>query len=549
VSAQLSTPTHRDETLSRRARRSVLAGAAPRRRRAVLRAVVPMLLLLCCGVSWIQQARQDFQADDAFITYRFAVNWAKGIGPVFNPGEKVEGYSNFLMMAFEALVAALGRDVVSASRALGTLSCWGLIVLVFAVHRAELRRSRSLAIAASGALALHAGLAVFARSGLETVPLACLVLLAQGVFLHERRLRREHWASGLLFGVASLLRADAFLFAGATVLCLLLLRADRRAIASLVIPSLGVFLPWFVWQWIYYGDLLPNTYYVRMGGGIDRQLRGLFYVYKFVGPFGGILLFGLPLVLWVLRDPVRDAARLYLAVSVASVACYVVWVGGDYMPMARFFLPVVPALTLLFLESVHEIVQHAGAGEPLHVRQRNALAAILSLLVVASGLVPALAPRRDPQSHVIETRAQVQQWSLAGRWFRDHVPPDKVLASEPTGAIAFYSGLRIVDMLGVNDAHIAHLDVPGMGRGTGGHEKRDFDYVLSRRPDLIFRGVHALSCPEERVQQGDGSIYRLHSVALGRGPMANRFGENRWTDLFLWYEERESDGEATAARP
>ena len=37
-----------------------------------------------------------FLCDDAFISFRYARNLLKGHGLVFNPGEYVEGYSNFL---------------------------------------------------------------------------------------------------------------------------------------------------------------------------------------------------------------------------------------------------------------------------------------------------------------------------------------------------------------------------------------------------------------------------------------------------------------------
>ena len=42
-----------------------------------------------------------FAIDDAYISLRYAENWANGYGPVFNPGERVEGYTNFLLVAIE----------------------------------------------------------------------------------------------------------------------------------------------------------------------------------------------------------------------------------------------------------------------------------------------------------------------------------------------------------------------------------------------------------------------------------------------------------------
>ena len=39
---------------------------------------------------------QPWMLDDAFISFRYAENWVSGHGPVYNAGERVEGYTNFL---------------------------------------------------------------------------------------------------------------------------------------------------------------------------------------------------------------------------------------------------------------------------------------------------------------------------------------------------------------------------------------------------------------------------------------------------------------------
>ncbi|MOA48814.1 hypothetical protein D3C78_1716120 [compost metagenome] len=53
------------------------------------------------------------------------------------------------------------------------------------------------------------------------------------------------------------------------------------------------------------------------------------------------------------------------------------------------------------------------------------------------------------------------------------------------GAVAFYSDRKVIDTLGLNDEHIAHL--PKRQRGID--VKMDPDYVIGRRPDLIFVNV------------------------------------------------------------
>jgi arabinofuranosyltransferase len=51
-----------------------------------------------------------FAIDDAHISLRYAENWANGYGPIFNPGERVEGYTNFLLFVIEMLLFKLGLE-------------------------------------------------------------------------------------------------------------------------------------------------------------------------------------------------------------------------------------------------------------------------------------------------------------------------------------------------------------------------------------------------------------------------------------------------------
>ena len=49
-----------------------------------------------------------YTSDDAYISYRYARNLADGVGLVWNPGEHVEGYSNFLWVVILAGLNKLG---------------------------------------------------------------------------------------------------------------------------------------------------------------------------------------------------------------------------------------------------------------------------------------------------------------------------------------------------------------------------------------------------------------------------------------------------------
>jgi hypothetical protein len=54
--------------------------------------------ILLIGVSIYNSMNLLFIVDDAYITMRYSRHLAEGYGPVYNIGEKVEGYSNFLWM-------------------------------------------------------------------------------------------------------------------------------------------------------------------------------------------------------------------------------------------------------------------------------------------------------------------------------------------------------------------------------------------------------------------------------------------------------------------
>ena len=57
-----------------------------------------LLAALCAGaVAWALHL--GWLADDAFISFRYSRNWANGEGLVYNAGERVEGYTNFLWVA------------------------------------------------------------------------------------------------------------------------------------------------------------------------------------------------------------------------------------------------------------------------------------------------------------------------------------------------------------------------------------------------------------------------------------------------------------------
>src|SRR5689334_14244881 len=67
----------------------VIAGASRVR-------LVVLLATVVLGVAWAWKLL--WCSDDAYISFRYAANLLDGYGLVWNPGERVEGYTNFLWL-------------------------------------------------------------------------------------------------------------------------------------------------------------------------------------------------------------------------------------------------------------------------------------------------------------------------------------------------------------------------------------------------------------------------------------------------------------------
>lgn len=163
---------------------------------------------------------------------------------------------------------------------------------------------------------------------------------------------------------------------------------------------------------------------------------------------------------------------------VVLFTAYIVAVGGDHFPGFRFFAPILPFLAVLLAYGLRQALTL--------LRARTAPAAVLAVIVVA-GLCAFNLTRSASFDDVIRGDDEsVWAWREIGWWLADHSRPGDSMAALGAGAIPYYSNHPAVDLLGLNDKHIARLAVKNMGGGVAGHEKRDPGYVLSqRRPTYI----------------------------------------------------------------
>jgi arabinofuranosyltransferase len=458
------------------------------RQYAVVAVLGATAILLFHGIFYFH-----YTADDAYITYRYASNFAHGHGLVWNLGQWVEGYTDFIWVLAIAGAMKAGADPVLAGRWLG----FGLSVVV--AGGVYLLSTRLLDGVAGRAAGLVAALllstcgtwAVWATAGLEAPLFAALALAS--VLLHIREQRRPRIpASGAVWALVAMTRPDglllvavsgAFKLGEATARTLRPGRPRWRALivepVSLAIWGVGfvaLFVPYFAWRYDRYGWLFPNTYYAKVGASFDQYTRGLDYLAAFSQEYAGWLLLLVPLA--IALTAIRRAPALYVLALVAAWMGYVVYVGGDSLARFRFLAPILPLAYPLVAASGAALIAPLTLDRKRWMVEASASLAVASLL--AFNLHASAADFALPKE-----RLAVTQRVEMGRWLHDNVPQSTTIAVIPAGAIPYESGLRTIDMLGLSDEHIAHRDLP-LGEFPAGHEKYDSQYVLDQRPDIIL---------------------------------------------------------------
>ncbi len=444
-----------------------------------------------------------FTQDDAYISMRYARNLVEGHGLVFNLGERVEGYTNFRWTLLLALFLRLGLPIQSAAAVAGTAFACGAIAAAARLARAIEGRWGPAAAATAALLAANSALALWSTGGLETGMFTFFVTAAFERGLAPGVSARGRLLAPVFFVLASLTRPEGpFFFAlwfairlGDTFLRIggepLAGPARAGSARELVRDAVWFAVPlalYAAWKLSYFGDLLPNTFYAKAGFTVEYLKRGAAYAKEFFLDYGA---FGIApaLALYAARKGgLRGIEARLLAVWI-GVAASIVWIGGDVLYSHRFWLPILPIGCVLVARGAARLAPH-----PPHA----ALAAIV-LVLAGAGIASSWGPIQERRT--LE-RGFVTNMTQTGQWLGEKLPPGSTIAITTIGAISYFSGLNVIDLLGLTDREIARN--PKRIEGLD-DTWREIDYnaesVIRRRPDAIIfsTGIRPSSAAEKAL--------------------------------------------------
>lgn len=460
----------------------------------------------------------DFVTDDAYISFVYARNFAEHGELVFNLGQYVEGYTNFLWTLLLGLGMLVGIPPEILAKVLAAICAVVTLYVVFGTVERVLGRNSPWATLPALLLASSSGFACWTSGGLETqlFTMLCTLALAGVVAAEDVAGDRKLYGAGIALALAAMTRPEGLLVAGVLGIVRLVCNvvARRRIVGGPELVAAGCFLvvwaPWFVWRYWYYGHLFPNTYYVKASGtwaspqlAADMRKAGGYYIWVWLNQTK--LLYALPIVTVGLVAARPRTPRFALCLSCALLAAvyvpYTISVGGDFMGLHRFIMPLFVIAAIALVLGMEWLV----ARVPERARRWIGLVAALGVLggfavtqveltrkSVAWGNFRADRGIDTPAFLIVYTEDRATIGRAMERCFR----PDDFSIVGGAGAQPYYGRMRSIDVFGLVSERVAHEE-PRI-RARAGHTKFASERLLAQYDPTFVFSCYALHATPAR---------------------------------------------------
>ncbi|OGV35572.1 MAG: hypothetical protein A2020_07165 [Lentisphaerae bacterium GWF2_45_14] len=235
-------------------------------------------------LSWSLYTRQVWE--DFFITYKYSRNLVEGNGLVYMPGEKVHGFTSPLGVLLPAVCGLISgpRNYDAAIWLFRILFCIpaftaGCILLMKCFK--EEGKSFPIPAVFAGVLYLFESKSVaYSMNGMETSFI--LFFLAWTIYMYRYGFCRYWLPVGIAWAGLMWTRPDSFLYIGGLALAGFIFRESGalKYIISTVksaIVTTVLYLPWFIWAWVYYGSPVPNTVMAKGAMSMGQDLMTMLW--------------------------------------------------------------------------------------------------------------------------------------------------------------------------------------------------------------------------------------------------------------------------------
>jgi hypothetical protein len=416
--------------------------------------------------------------DDAYITLRYSKNLLLGNGPIFNIGERVEGYSNFSWMVLLAAFGWVGVPMEMAMKVLSFASGLGVLALVWKFSANNFKTGLAVTTPVI-LLASSSFFAVWAVDGLETM-FYTMLLTALVYLLAAERI--NPLLIGSIASLVALTRPEGIMFSLIAVMCLTYrngLISGLKALALVAIVAGGYEL----FRIVYFGEFVSNTAIAKVHWSFNKAMEGLRYLNAYNTESGYLIL---PAALAGAAAFMKNTRLRIPIIFILAQILFLMVSGRDFMYAYRFIIPVMPCIALL-----------CASGIEMAYERVNRNFALIALIIIATSQAfsnYAALPKKHIGFDNLTSRTSFL-FNIAEFLAQQSGPNDWILLSE-AGIIPYYVDIKVRDYMGLVSPYYSVYNANHLIKS---------DYLFSEKPKFVLMSF---------VEAEDGSIHpRLYVEA------------------------------------
>ncbi len=433
-------------------------------------------------------------SEDAFITLRHVSNFLKGYGPVYNVGERVEGFTHALWFFVLSFFKYIGISFKGSAVLPGII--FSMVFIYLILYKLKFGKNR-LGINFLVPILLGTSAFIdFSTSGLET-SLSFLLLSIYVYFVSENLWVKKPLIFGFILSLLFLNRPDFGIFLLISTIAVYFKFLNTNGLKKSLKIVLGFIIftaPYQIFRMGYYASLFPNPFFTK-SATMSNWRQGFLYLKDF---YDGsqllifLIIFFLTFIYLILKKDPYLYERFFIAFSGLLYGFFVIRGGGDFMH-GRFLLPSFILLTLSLSNS-------------FSLKKKSALIVLLiylSLFHVSLKKLPVqkygimynkggISDERYTYYHGEKSSIgdvfkdnTVFMWKIIGKNYNNLSKKTNIfikIAYKNVGFLGFYAGsnVYVLDKLGLTDPVVARMKLKK--RGRPGHEKHaPFGYLIYKK--------------------------------------------------------------------
>jgi len=305
-----------------------------------------ILLMLWRQTFSVNDSRVISLFDDALISMSYAKTFIQTGNLVWFPGaEKIQGITNplwtIILSGFHLISENL-QIVILLVIFFNLLIINLVAVLVYKLLEKLLPKhpyKQHIMLGAAASIPFQYSYVYWTIRGLEVGFLSLILLLTVFLAFKNKEITFKNYVLISILGCLGIATRFDYFLIHFSIMCFLIYRnyfvfkkdSNKLSKIRLFLPMFFCALIILSWQKMYYGDFLPNTYYLKVVGYYkqDMVIRGLYSVLKsFLMPIVFIFIISAMMKRGTNSRKTKDFFYLSCMIFL-SIICYVIYVGGD----------------------------------------------------------------------------------------------------------------------------------------------------------------------------------------------------------------------------